>query len=230
LRNVLHNQVGKFENMKVEWVHGHAPTAFFYNDKKEEVSKVEIGDKDLTEMLNLFKEKGFQPTAKKIELGVPIKSMDFEGNTYELYKPALMFEEAMSIVQSKNHNNVQGYLLTITSENEHNFVSQLLEGSGVDAVWLGAQDQSQEGTWTWISGPEKGVAFWKDGNTQTFSRWRELEPNNVNNENCAIISRNAISGETSWNDVQCESLSYSIVVKYPKSKSPSLEDTHHEDL
>jgi len=228
---VLHNQVGKFENLKVEWVHGHAPTAFFYNNKKEEVFKVEIGDKDLPEMLTLFKEKGFQPTAKKVELGAPVKTIDFEGNMYELYKPALSFEEAMSVVQSKTNNNVQGHLLTITSENEHNFVSKLLEDTGIDAVWLGAQDEPTEGTWTWTSGPEKGVVFWKDGSTQTFSRWRELEPNNVNNENCAIISRNILSGDVSWNDVNCESLSYSVVVKYPKAKPlSSPEGKRHEDL
>jgi len=230
LRNVLHNQVGKFDNVKVEWVGGHAPTAFFYNDQKEEVSKVEIGDKDLSEMIALFKEKGFQPNKKQLELGTPVKTMNFQGRTYELYKPAISFEEAVSVVQSKTNNNIQGHILTITSEDEHKFVADLLEGTGVDAVWLGAQDQPVEGTWTWVSGPEKGTVFWKDGSTLTYARWRELEPNNVNKEDCAIVSSNTISKEVSWNDVQCDTLSYSVVVEYSPETEVPQHAKQHTDL
>lgn len=234
MRNVLHNQVGKFENLNVEWIHGHVPTAFFYNDKKEEVGKVELGDKDLTELLALLDSKGFVPQKKTVELGNPLKVSTFEGRTYEMYKPALSFEEASNLVALKSIDNMPGHLLTITSNAENDFIASFLEGTGIDSVWLGANDQETEGTWVWLTGPEKGVGFWKDGETQTFAKWRELEPNNVNIENCATFSKNTITNEYSWNDVSCLNSQYSVIVEYSPSSSsatqPTDSEAHHTDL
>jgi len=221
LRNVLHNQVGKFENLKVEWVNGHVPTAFLYNDKKEEVSKVEIGDKDLTEVLSLLESNGFVPTKKKVELGDPVKVLDFEGHTYELYKTSLSYEEAYNLAALKKIGSTPGHLLTITSAAQNDFVASFMDGTGIDTVWLGANDQGKEGTWVWVTGPENGIVFWQDGQTQTFAKWREQEPNNVNMENCATFSRNTITNEYNWNDVNCANPQYSVLVEYSPSSSPA---------
>jgi len=65
LRNVLHNQVGMFDNLKVEWVPGATPSVFFYGPNKELLKQSEIGDKDMGELLELLKQNNFVPARKK---------------------------------------------------------------------------------------------------------------------------------------------------------------------
>ena len=105
-----------------------------------------------------------------------------------------------------------GYLASITSEEENDFVSTKLQGAdGTVAknVWIGARDSDTEGDWIWKGGPDNGVQFWKGCNTANgggavegrFSAWAPGEPNNWNSslcqtensptlgEDCAIINK-----------------------------------------
>jgi len=52
-----------------------------------------------------------------------------------------------------------GYLATITSFNENQFVSGLQ--TSVQHIWIGASDSAQEGVWRWMDGPEAGQQFWQ---------------------------------------------------------------------
>jgi hypothetical protein len=72
-----------------------------------------------------------------------------------------------------------GYLATITSANENNFVFDLaVADSGAWIIsssqnlyfgpWLGGTDEEQEGNWKWITGEE-----WN------FSNWASWEPDNA---------------------------------------------------
>ncbi|MBK4731328.1 tandem-95 repeat protein [Oxynema sp. CENA135] len=106
---------------------------------------------------------------------------------------------AKALSDNLNLYGLQGYLATITSAAENEFVSSKLEGVG----WLGGADrlqgvdQTEEGVWRWVTGPEgledggKGLQFWqgdKDGNTvnDLYANWDDieptLEPNNDNNK------------------------------------------------
>jgi len=208
---VLHNQVGKYENLKVEWVPGHAPTAFFHGENSELIKQVVIGDKDLKEVLAMLKENDFEPTKKKLEMGSPVKTETFSGKKYELYQTHTLFDEAKAFAESQSHDGVQGSLLTISSKEEQDWVSQLLQGSSIGTVWLGGQDQGQEGTWSWIGGPEKNAVFWKDGETVSYANWKEGEPNNFNTENCLSFT------QLGWLDSQCDGPSFSVIVQYPTS-------------
>ena len=60
----------------------------------------------------------------------------------------------MTWYDAKAHcESLSGYLATLTSQDEHDFVFNNL---GVDApygmVWLGATDEVQEGIWQWVTG------------------------------------------------------------------------------
>jgi len=212
---VLHNQVGMFENLKVEWVPGHAPTAYFYSADKQEVSSIEVGDKDLTELMVVFKDKGFAPTKKVVVMGDPLKKATFGGSSYELYRPGRPFVDAKEFAESLVSNGVKGHLATITSQAENDAIRDLLKDSEIDAIWLGAQDSGAEGTWSWVSGPESNQVFWKDGKTLSYANWKEGEPNNANKEDCATFVK-----EGFWNDAQCEPF-YSVLVEY-STASPSV--------
>lgn len=66
-------------------------------------------------------------------------------------------------------NNVHGYLATITSQGENDFVFGLVAGlfTTSSGAWLGGKHP--EG---WLDGPETGQAF-------TFTNWGGGEPNNI---------------------------------------------------
>lgn len=94
-----------------------------------------------------------------------------------------------------------GYLATITSNSENNFVTARLSNAG----WMGASDSASEGAWRWVTGPESGIQFWSGtsaGSTVggNYANWGTGEPNNAGDEDCAQY----LSGGTGrWNDLPC---------------------------
>ena len=77
--------------------------------------------------------------------------------------------------------NAGGYLSTIGSSQEQNFVYNLLPGQ---AQWIGFTDAASEGTWVWVNGDPITYTFWNGG-----------EPNNSGNEDYAHMNTNG-----TWND------------------------------
>lgn len=95
-----------------------------------------------------------------------------------------------------------GYLTTITSAEENDYVAARLE----DAGWMGASDADIEEDWKWVTGPETGTPFWS-GNETTgvpvagrYNNWGEGEPNNAGDEDCAQFLS---GGSGKWNDLPC---------------------------
>jgi len=204
-----------YEDLKVEWVPGAAPTAFLYDADKNLVAEVVVGDKDLQEVLLLLKEHGFAPTRKKLELGEPVRSVSFGGHFYEVFSPSSFHGDAVTWAATRTHDNEAGYLVTISSEQENNFISKLLQDSNVQTAWLGARDEI-EGFWKWTNGPEKDKVFWElsvagaaGHPTALFANWRSGEPNNADDEDCAVVM---VDG--SWNDAKCSADTYSVVVEF----------------
>ena len=120
--------------------------------------------------------------------------------------------DAQAAATSTIELGLAGYLASITSEDENNFVAEKIQGdAGAPAqnVWIGASDAAQEGAWKWVGGPDNGVQFWQGCNTANgggpyegrFSAWAPGEPNNWNaslcqvensptlGEDCAIINK-----------------------------------------
>jgi hypothetical protein len=81
------------------------------------------------------------------------------------------------------YNGLQGYLATITSEGENNFIIDNFSEYG----FLGGSDAEVEGDWRWVVGAEAGQLFFRgeypDPNRQTFiySAWGSNEPNDYDN-------------------------------------------------
>src|SRR5581483_5011043 len=103
-----------------------------------------------------------------------------------------------------------GYLPTITSSGENQFLFNLASAAGVNTVWLGASDDAAQGTtegnWIWTAGPEAGQQFWQgaaDGQAaaNAYANWNGGEPNNAGgNENYAMMWGLDGPADGTWND------------------------------
>ena len=88
------------------------------------------------------------------------------GHIYEFVNTVVSWETAKTLAEQSNLNGIQGYLVNITSAAEQSFVrtnASSLINCGLDnaTIWLGATDETSEGTWTWVTGPEAGTTFWQ---------------------------------------------------------------------
>jgi hypothetical protein len=108
-----------------------------------------------------------------------------------------------------------GYLVTITSAAENNFVASILNGS---AAWGGGSDAAVEGVWRWIDGPEAGLIFWNGGvggSSPNYAGWEGNEPNNLNDEDHLHLNYNP--GQ--WNDLNAGNF-LPYVIEYSSTAVP----------
>lgn len=135
------------------------------------------------------------------------------GHVYEVvnYGSSTSWNTANVAAQARTFNGATGYLATITTQAEYDYLSTRLSGDG----WFGASDATTEGDWQWVSGPEAGTSFWAglgDGSPVDglYSNWAGGEPNDSGgDEDCAQF----YSGGSGWNDLPCtgDYLQYYVV-------------------
>ena len=109
----------------------------------------------------------------------------FNGHKYEVFDFDVDWRYAKDYCEG-----LGGYLATITSREEQEFVANLIRGKDMDFYWLGGTDEVREGEWKWIT-----------GETWDFTAWRRGEPSNTyfagyGNENYLGIW----TSDLLWND------------------------------
>jgi hypothetical protein len=141
------------------------------------------------------------------------------GHFYEFVPGQVDWATAKAGAAGRTYLGVAGYLATITSADENEFVRQTLN----DVAWIGASDDvaeidaatgtatfadqnAAEGHWHWVTGPEAGTNFSNGDTTPVpvagqFADWNAGEPNNdAGSENFASMLIGA--GTTGkWNDL-----------------------------
>lgn len=149
----------------------------------------------------------------------------FSGNDhlYEYYAGPVTWSQARTNAEGLTKYGAQGYLATITSQAENDFIKDRLKSDS----WIGASDSAVEGVWRWVTGPESGQQFWSGaggGNTvnDMYAHWNNpktggtgAEPNQSGDEDCAqfYYSNNGL-----WNDLSCgNSLGYIVEFGAPSS-------------
>lgn len=135
---------------------------------------------------------------------------------YEYIPSLINWNDAKNAATLLTRHGATGYLATITSQDENDFVSARLGGAG----WMGASDAAIECDWKWVTGPEVGTSFWSGnagGSTVSgqYSNWNSSEPNNSGgNEDCGQF----LSGGTGeWNDLDCTSTLAGYVAEFGAS-------------
>lgn len=107
----------------------------------------------------------------------------WNGHTYQLCSE-LDWETAKTYCESKG-----GYLASITSQEENNFLFDYISQNGVGDAYFGLTDAEKEGEWRWVNGETADYFAWADG-----------EPNGGTEENYAMFH-----GSSEWNDGSGES-------------------------
>lgn len=123
----------------------------------------------------------------------------------------ITWNDAKTAAEARTMNGAHGYLATITSQGENDYITARMSGDG----WFGASDAETEGDWKWVTGPEADTMFWQglgNGTLQSgqFANWANAEPNNSGNEDCAQFYGNG----SGWNDLPCSYTLGSYVVEY----------------
>lgn len=135
---------------------------------------------------------------------------------YEYVAGTTTWTNAYNVSSAKSYFGRAGYLATMSSEAENNFIWKLMSSD----AWFGACDDylyvnaalgsntfasqaAVEGRWYWVSGPEKGTNF-SNGNISPvtvsgqYAKWAGAEPNNSGSEHYGqFYSTN--NGQ--WNDL-----------------------------
>jgi len=100
---------------------------------------------------------------------------NYNGHSYYRSTGSAFWSTARSNCQAMG-----GYLVTITSAGENNFVFNTWPSG-----WIGLTDEVNEGTWRWVT-----------GETYSYSNWNSGEPNNAGNEDYVQFVSNG-----KWNDL-----------------------------
>jgi hypothetical protein len=135
---------------------------------------------------------------------------------YEYVAGSTTWTNAYTVSSAKSYFGRAGYLATILSEAENNFIWKLMSSD----AWFGASDDvnyintakgltffanqsAAEGKWHWVTGPEKGQNF-SNGNTPSttlvsgmYHKWAAGEPNGTSEAFGQFYSSN--NGQ--WNDL-----------------------------
>ncbi|MEI6679947.1 MAG: PKD domain-containing protein [Mariniphaga sp.] len=163
------------------------------------------------------------PNFRKITISLnDVDYLPATGHFYRYVSASLISWQGAKADAESNammYYGLRGYLATITSQVENDFIKIKTKGVG----WIGASDARIEGEWRWVTGPEAledngtGRLFWNGKGASylmgvpgtgpylgRFNNWNTNEPNDSgNNEDYAhiLFSSGQSTAQLRWNDL-----------------------------
>lgn len=139
----------------------------------------------LKQRLNIIEEKSAKNEEEKVKSAIPEDAVEYNGHRYYIYEidDITLGEDAEKYCES-----LGGYLATITSADENEFLFNYIHELGYENAHFGFTDSEEEGTWKWVTGEEVDYTNWHSG-----------EPNSENeDEDYAMFYFKYDDG--TWND------------------------------
>jgi hypothetical protein len=150
----------------------------------------------------------------------------YNGTNGHFYRPITATNERTTYTNARSRSlqttfkGQQGYLVTITSADEDQFIFNNVPAIN---VWFAATDEVIDGRWVIDAGPERGTVM-KTSNGQftgnipgVYNNWAPGEPNGSNgSENYAVAKWN---GAANWNDLS-NNWSNPYVIEYGTWTNP----------
>lgn len=201
----------------------HPSLAFTWNQstgnlKIEGLASVKTYEKVISDL----RYKSKTPTNRDVEISFYFGDADYLPETEHFYKyiaaDGISWSEAdKQASEMYLFGQLQGYLATITSRSENDFINLKTTGMG----WIGCSDRNfngkdLEGEWRWVTGPEgqtnggEGLLFWTGGiNGRSvnglYQNWNRIngamEPNQFNGTNEDWGHILLLDGYKQWNDL-----------------------------
>ncbi|MDA8829284.1 autotransporter domain-containing protein [Candidatus Pelagibacter bacterium] len=202
---------------------------------------------DINNALATLSFKGDGSTGTTITVSVTPAGNNYNpanGHYYQLVdSSSVSWADAKTAAEASTYEGLTGYLVTVTSESENNFLKSKISTN----TWIGASDNSTytstsysagqptEGTWQWVSGPENGKTFFCQveispkanaasdecsvATGYSYNNWKNLEPNDnggtdIGQEDCAhLYGTGTFTGQ--WNDFPCDITSvHAYIIEY----------------
>jgi hypothetical protein len=123
------------------------------------------------------------------------------GHFYRPISTGTTYSNAKLLSSQQTFKGQTGYLVTLTSSDEDNFIQQNVPQQN---IWFALTDEVTEAQWKIDAGPEAGTLI-KTSNGQTagniqgqYNNWAPGEPNNSGNEDYAVTKW---GGGSQWNDL-----------------------------
>lgn len=164
------------------------------------------GTASLADYRALLDDIYFSTTAQGIDaiksINISLSNVDFlttNGHFYQFFPQVrIRWTEARDAAAAKELFGLKGYLATITTKAENDFILARVSGT----TWLGGSDEVTEGDWRWVTGPE-GKMNGGLGRpiSAGFTNWNDGEPNNnLGDENYLhMVDKSEPPGR--WNDL-----------------------------
>ncbi|MCX2837945.1 HYR domain-containing protein, partial [Salinimicrobium sp. MT39] len=185
------------------------------------------------ELQDIFQNIQFRTTSSNVlereivfNIGAGVSNSD-NNHYYEYVDGAFTWQQAKADAATKTLNGLQGYLATITSASENQFILTKLSGDG----WIGGSDSfseinsaagnplyntqtEAEGKWYWVTGPEAGTQFSEVSQSVNgqFENWNASEPNNSGSSEHSLQIYYQNGGL--WNDLNGGNSLIGYIVEY----------------
>lgn len=176
------------------------------------------------------------------QLVVPIRESvqaNGVGAAAQIVDTSFTWAQAKAAAEASTERGQKGYLATITSVEENEYVTSRISPDGVGAarnIWLGGTTTDTNYEWKWVGGPEKDVVFYKGcetsntraGTSPTYHGFSDGEPNNFGfgnpkcsttelRESCLLTNNKDAKVLGEWNDFPCE------LTRYPGFGAPESQ-------
>ncbi|KAG9259781.1 CD209 antigen-like protein E [Astyanax mexicanus] len=157
-----------------------------------EIDQLQTSNSNLTAERDQLQTSNSNLTAERDQLQTS-NSMKLCKPEWKYFKSSIYYisTEKKSWSDSRTDcRNKQADLLIINSREEQEFINA---NFGKTEAWIGLTDAETEEVWKWVDGSALTTRFWAEG-----------EPNNYENEDCAITSfQRAKSDILTWADYPC---------------------------